>query len=71
MNTTTRDINDLLDDLFKDTELQVRFGQDPAAVMQGYDLSDDQRNALLAGDSDALLALGLDQRHVRQMRIAW
>ncbi len=72
MNTDgLRDVNYLLDDLFADTALQKRFSLDPAVVMQNYSLSDDQRDALVSGDSDALISLGLDERHMRQMRLSW
>lgn len=74
LQTTTAskpDINDLLDDLFANAALQKSFGDDPVKVMQGYSLSEAQKEALLAGDSDALLSLGLSERHTRQMRISW
>jgi hypothetical protein len=65
------DVNVLLDKLSADSVLQREWELNPAAVAGRYSLTDTQRQALLDGDVDALLAEGLAERHVQQMRVSW
>jgi hypothetical protein len=65
------DVNSLLDLLASDPELQSRWEVDPEAVLQQFDVTDSQREALMAGDVDSLIEAGLAERHVQQMRVSW
>jgi hypothetical protein len=65
------DINVLLDQLQHDTELQRKWELDPESVSRNYVLTETQRTALINGDVDALIAEGLAERHVQQMRVSW
>jgi hypothetical protein len=65
------DINDLLDQLFRDPEFQREWELNPREVAKGFDLSESQLTALLDGDVDALISDGLAARHVQQMRVSW
>ena len=66
-----RDVNSLLDDLAADPGIQREWELDPEAVAARYSLSDEQKDALLDGDVDALIGLGLAERHTQQMRVSW
>lgn len=65
------DVNVLLDQLQRDLDLQRRWELDPAEVAKSYTLTESQLSALLSGDVDALMAEGLAERHVQQMRVSW
>lgn len=65
------DVNVLLDSLSNDSALQREWELNPARVADRYSLTDTQRQALLGGDVDALMAEGLAERHVQQMRVSW
>lgn len=65
------DVNVLLDRLISDSELQVRWEVDPESVLDDFDLTAEQRRALVAGDVDFLIQAGLAERHVQQMRVSW
>jgi hypothetical protein len=61
----------LLDRLVSDSELQARWEIDPESVLDEFDLTDEQRKALVTGDVDYLIGSGLAERHVQQMRVSW
>ncbi len=65
------DVNVLLDRLMRDAELQRRWELDPAGVAAEYELTESQLRSLVDGDVDALMAEGLAERHVQQMRVSW
>jgi hypothetical protein len=65
------DINILLDRLYADPELQREWELDPASVASRYSLTPTQMASLIDGDVDALVAEGLAERHVQQMRVSW
>jgi hypothetical protein len=65
------DINDLLDQLFRDTEFQQQWELNPHEMAKGFTLSESQLTALLDGDVDTLISNGLAERHVQQMRVSW
>jgi hypothetical protein len=65
------DINDLLDDLLGDPELQREWELNPSEVATRYTLTESELHALMDGDIDALVAGGLAERHVQQMRVSW
>jgi hypothetical protein len=65
------DINDLLDQLFRDPDFQRQWELNPREVAKGFALSESQLTALLDGDVDALISDGLAARHVQQMRVSW
>lgn len=44
--------------LNRDALVQTRFREDRGAVLVGYELSDEERNAILAGDVGKLYVLG-------------
>ena len=45
-----------------DEEFRSRCATNPDGPLAGYDLTDDERNALISGDDEALQAVGLDVR---------
>ncbi len=63
MSTTTpsASLNEVIDRLLGDMEFVNRFLADPAVAIEGYDLTDEERSALLARDIDALERLGIDR----------
>lgn len=65
------DVNALLDRLGSDPELQARWEVDPQSVLEQFDVTDAERQALLAGDVDSLIEAGLAERHVQQLRVSW
>lgn len=65
------DVNALLDRLGSDPELQARWEVDPQSVLEQFDVTDTQREALLAGDVESLIEAGLAERHVQQIRVSW
>lgn len=65
------DVNVLLDRLMRDAELRRRWELDPAGVAVEYDLTESQLRSLIDGDVEALMAEGLAERHVQQMRVSW
>jgi hypothetical protein len=69
--TRERDVNDLLDDLTSDPEMRKRWALEPEAVARDYNLTATQASALLVGDVDGLVAEGLADRHVQEMRVSW
>ena len=71
METSQRGVNELLDALLSDPDVQRDWELNPEGVAERYDISDGQRRALLEGDVDALIAEGLAERHVQQMRVSW
>ncbi|MDC9621682.1 hypothetical protein KKI90_05115 [Xenorhabdus bovienii] len=71
MKNTTKDVNDLLDDLVSKPEVQARWEDVPEQVMQEYQLTPAQYRALSEGNIDALINEGLADRHVQQMRVSW
>jgi hypothetical protein len=52
-------LNKLLRDVNRDPGIRERFFKDAAAVAAGYDLSDEERRAVLARDVTALYRLGV------------
>lgn len=65
------DVNVLLDRLMRDADLQRRWELEPAEVAAEYELTETQLRSLVDGDVDALVAEGLAERHVQQMRVSW
>ncbi|WP_236792402.1 hypothetical protein [Amycolatopsis sp. GM8] len=65
------DINALLDDLGADPGLRREWELNPDEVGARYHLTDRQRELLSQGDVDGLVAEGLAERHVQQMRVSW
>ena len=51
-------LNSLLFRLKKDSELRARLAADGAAALSGFDLTDSERAAVVAGDLQALDDLG-------------
>lgn len=47
-------LTDLLNDLGKNAELAASWEKDPEAVMEDYKLTDNEKQAMLAGDVEAL-----------------
>jgi hypothetical protein len=68
---TGRDVNDLLDDLQFDPDVQRQWALNPEDVARRYSLTPSQKTALIEGDVDTLIADGLAERHVQQMRVSW
>ena len=52
------EVNSLLYRLKKDRQLRERFNADPKTVLEGLDLTDDERAAFLARDMTRINALG-------------
>jgi hypothetical protein len=52
-------ISKVMWEIYKDRDLAERFGTDPAAVLDGRDLQDDEREALASQDLRALFELGM------------
>ena len=52
------EVNSLLYRLKKDRQLRERFNADPNNVLEGLDLTDDERAAFLARDMTRINALG-------------
>ncbi|MFE4924863.1 hypothetical protein [Streptomyces sp. NPDC056661] len=65
------DVDILLDELSTNFDLQREWELNPIAVADRYALTETQRQALFDGDVDSLLAEGLAERHVQQMRVSW
>lgn len=68
---SSHDINDLLDELYRDPQLQRDWELNPTEVARRYALTDLQLSLLLDGDVDSLIREGLAERHVQQMRVSW
>lgn len=51
-------VDKLLFQLFNDLDLQQQYKQDPAAVLQRYDLEDNELEALRKVDAGALYSMG-------------
>jgi hypothetical protein len=66
-----RGIDRLLDDLMVDLEVQKRWAMNPENVAEEYGLTEGQKHAMVVGDVEALLAEGLAERHVQEMRVSW
>jgi hypothetical protein len=65
------DVNDLLDDLQRDSQLQREWELNPTEVARRYSLTEKQLALLLDGDVDGLIREGLAERHVQEMRVSW
>ncbi len=52
----------LVDRAISDPQFVAKLRSDPAGATLEYELSDDERNALLSGNPTELEALGVDQR---------
>lgn len=61
----------LVDRLLVDPEVQSQWQVDPEAVMDGYELTDDERSALRDGDVEVLVASGVSDKLSRQMTVSW
>lgn len=61
----------LLDALMSDPDVQKQWALNPGNVAAIYGLSESQVAALLAGDVESLIAEGLAERHVQEMRVGW
>ena len=57
--------------LLNDPEVQRDWELNPESVATRFSLTDSQMQAMLDGDVDALIAEGLAERHVQQMRVSW
>ncbi len=66
-----KSVNDLLDDLINDPDMQRDWELNPTEVLKNYALGEAERQALLDGDVDKLIELGLAERHTKQMRVYW
>jgi hypothetical protein len=71
LSVSQGDVNDLLDDLLASPELQRQWELNPTEVAALYTLSEQELQALLDGNIDALVSGGLAERHVQQMRVSW
>ena len=60
-------VNQVLDRLDSDEEFRQRCATDPDAALGDYDLSDEERAALLDGDAERLQAVGVDTRRAKGM----
>jgi hypothetical protein len=52
----------LLERASTDTSFRSQLESDPASALAGYDLTPEERSAVLSGDSGRLESLGLDAR---------
>lgn len=59
---TRETLNKLLGDISKD---QSEWKSDPKGVMSRYDLSDEEQQALTAGDEATLRRLGVEERLIK------
>ena len=57
---TVHTINKICRQVLRDHDFRARMSSDPASAIAGYDLSDEERNALLAGDVVALHVMGVN-----------
>lgn len=64
-------VDRLLDDLMEKSEMQKRWALNPEEVAEEYRLTATQKTAMIDGDVDALIAEGLAERHVQEMRVSW
>jgi len=64
-------VDQLLDDLISDNEVQKRWALNPEEIAKEYSLTEEQKAAMIEGDVDALIAGGLAERHVQEMRVYW
>jgi hypothetical protein len=55
-------LNKLIERASTDASFRSRLESDPANALAGYDLTPEERSAVLSGDSGRLGALGLDTR---------
>jgi hypothetical protein len=55
-------LNKLIERASADAAFRSRLESDPASALAGYDLTPEERSAVLSGDSGRLEALGLDAR---------
>jgi hypothetical protein len=53
-------LSKLLFNLNRDEALKARFRQDPAVALEGYDLTEEERNAILEPDIGLLYVLGVN-----------
>jgi hypothetical protein len=61
---TNVNLNAAVERLIADRRFLARFRRNPERALEGFDLSALEVDALKRGESDELLALGLDPRHV-------
>ncbi|MDO9412586.1 MAG: hypothetical protein Q7T81_08445 [Pseudolabrys sp.] len=57
---TVHTINKICRQVLRDHDFRARMASDPAGAIAGYDLSDAERNALLAGDVVAMHVMGVN-----------
>ena len=53
---------ELIERVITDEAFSARLEKEHEAALKEYDLTDDERQALLSGNQEALSALGLDER---------
>ncbi|MDB5648483.1 MAG: Extradiol ring-cleavage dioxygenase LigAB LigA subunit [Hyphomicrobiales bacterium] len=56
---STYALNKLLREVNRNPQIRERFFKDPAEIVAGFDLSDDEREAVLRKDVSALYKLGV------------
>jgi hypothetical protein len=64
-------VDRLLDDLLSSTDVQKRWALNPELVAKEYQLTETQTAAMISGDVERLIAEGLAERHVQEMRVSW
>lgn len=69
--TNDRGIDRLLDDLISNTDVQKRWAMNPELLAKEYELTETQTAAMINGDVESLIAEGLTERHVQEMRVSW
>ncbi|HEY7063201.1 MAG TPA: Os1348 family NHLP clan protein [Chloroflexota bacterium] len=55
-------LNKVIERASTDTTFRSRLQSDPASALAGYDLTPDERAAVMSGDSGRMESLGLDAR---------
>jgi len=62
---TYADVSRFVTLALNDEELRERLESDPEGAFQGYDLADEERGAIKAGDERRLTSMGLDAMTAR------
>ena len=52
----------VLDRLFKDPGLFRRYMSDPHGTLAGFDLTEEETEAIVSGNREQLIAIGVDER---------
>jgi hypothetical protein len=55
-------LNQVIERASTDAEFRAKLQSDPSGALAGYDLTPDERAAVLSGDAGRIEALGLDAR---------